>query len=197
MRSRVGDAEVLQLIDELRASGRKVTGILVRKELLLRHGVPGGVARIYRLLQGQRDSAGRTLLRQNDGPHELLEKRPEATPAAAFSKRAERLRSRILSSAKPIVWIRGIAGTGKSILLRQLTAAPARVARRVLDDPSPGDLASAISVTAGMENDTASRLIVASRPAGIVAEILMTDRVYGRVDVIHDGPSRIRFSGMS
>ena len=184
MRSRVCDAEVLQLIDELRTSGRKVTGTLVRKELLQRHGVPGGVARIYRLLQSQRDSGGRTIVRQSNGPHEL--RKEGVAAAAAFSKRAERLRSRILASDKPIVWIRGMAGTGKTTLLRRLADGPERTTRRTLDEPSPADLASAISAAREKGSDKAAPLIVASRPAGVVAEMLMTDQVYGRVDVIHD-----------
>jgi hypothetical protein len=48
---RLLDTEIQQVIDELRARSGTTTGIELRAELQRRHGHPGGVARIYRLLQ--------------------------------------------------------------------------------------------------------------------------------------------------
>jgi len=51
---RLADTEIQQVIDELRARGRTVTGLMLRAELQRRHGHRGGVSRIYRLLQQRR-----------------------------------------------------------------------------------------------------------------------------------------------
>jgi hypothetical protein len=47
---RLPDAEIQQVIDELRARRGTVTGVELRAELQRRHGLRGGVSRIYRLL---------------------------------------------------------------------------------------------------------------------------------------------------
>lgn len=47
---RLPDAPILALIDELRAKHAVLTGTRLRQELKARHGMPCGVARIYRLL---------------------------------------------------------------------------------------------------------------------------------------------------
>ena len=47
---RLPDGTILQLIGELRGQHPVLTGTRVREELARRHGTPGGVARIYRLL---------------------------------------------------------------------------------------------------------------------------------------------------
>ena len=47
---RLSDATILALIDELRTSHPALTGTQLRAELKARHGTPGGVTRIYRLL---------------------------------------------------------------------------------------------------------------------------------------------------
>jgi hypothetical protein len=51
---RLPDAEVLQVIDELRARHGTITGLELRAELQRRRGHRGGVTRIYRLLQQRR-----------------------------------------------------------------------------------------------------------------------------------------------
>jgi hypothetical protein len=51
---RLPDAEILQVIDELRARHGTITGLELRAELQRRHGHRGGVTRIYRLLQQRR-----------------------------------------------------------------------------------------------------------------------------------------------
>jgi len=48
---RLADSQVLELIDDLRGRHARLTGTLLREELRRRHGTPGGVSRIYRLLQ--------------------------------------------------------------------------------------------------------------------------------------------------
>lgn len=45
------DATIGSLIREFVEQGKAVTGVSVRKELRLRFGKPGGVSRIYRLIQ--------------------------------------------------------------------------------------------------------------------------------------------------
>ena len=47
---RLPDATILHLIEELRAQHAVLTGTRLREELQARHGTPGGVSRIYRLL---------------------------------------------------------------------------------------------------------------------------------------------------
>ena len=47
---RLSDAAILALIDELRTRHPALTGTQLRAELKARHGTPGGVTRIYRLL---------------------------------------------------------------------------------------------------------------------------------------------------
>jgi len=47
---RLPDATILQLIEDLRAQHPVLTGTRVREELARRHGIRGGVARLYRLL---------------------------------------------------------------------------------------------------------------------------------------------------
>ena len=44
------DAAILAVIDELRAQHAVLTGTRLREELKVRHGIPCGVSRIYRLL---------------------------------------------------------------------------------------------------------------------------------------------------
>jgi len=47
---RLPDATIISLIEELRAQHAVLTGTRLREELQARHGTPGGVTRIYRLL---------------------------------------------------------------------------------------------------------------------------------------------------
>jgi len=47
---RLPDATIISLIEELRAQHVVLTGTRLREELQARHGTPGGVTRIYRLL---------------------------------------------------------------------------------------------------------------------------------------------------
>ena len=47
---RLPDATILQLIEELRTQHAVLTGTRLREELQARHGVRGGVTRLYRLL---------------------------------------------------------------------------------------------------------------------------------------------------
>jgi hypothetical protein len=51
---RLPDAAILALIDELRSERTALTGMALRAELRRRHGTPGGVSRIYRLLASSR-----------------------------------------------------------------------------------------------------------------------------------------------
>ena len=47
---RLPDTTILSLIDELRSQHAVLTGTRLRAELKARHGTPGGVTRLYRLL---------------------------------------------------------------------------------------------------------------------------------------------------
>jgi hypothetical protein len=48
---RLPDATILSLIEELRTQHAVLTGTRLREELQARHGSPGGVSRLYRLLR--------------------------------------------------------------------------------------------------------------------------------------------------
>ncbi len=95
--------------------------------------------------------------------------------------RARELYARIRSSTAPIVWIVGIAGTGKSLLLASLQRLARRDARTrwtFLDAPAPEQLAAHL---AGGEDGAARRVIVASRPLEAAAGPLLRRVMYGEV----------------
>jgi len=104
--------------------------------------------------------------------------------ALSLSRRDERLVSRILASVSPVVWINGIAGTGKTRLLlalrRALAASDGRRRPVILDDPDSASLQSA-QPGAGPR-----KFVVASRPTGAAAAVLRKPRMYGLVELIDD-----------
>jgi DNA-binding CsgD family transcriptional regulator len=98
-------------------------------------------------------------------------------------RREERLIKRIQGSSKPIVWINGMAGAGKTRLLKALRAVssgrdPMRTV--VLDDPDRQSLESVMPAVGRQ------RVIVASRSTGPAAVVLRKPRMYGDVEVIED-----------
>jgi len=112
-----------------------------------------------------------------------------------WARRFDRLCRRLGLTAKPIVWLCAMPGSGKSRLLVELEkcATDTNAADKhaignfaavlnfgdwvLLDDPSPETLRAAL---------TGRRLLVASRSSSEAAQSLLTPRRYGGVDVIDE-----------
>ena len=76
---RLPDATILQLIEELRAQQAVLTGTRLRQELQARHGVRGGVTRLYRLLhQATQPQPARPLIHPLPSPLTLPNCRPDS-----------------------------------------------------------------------------------------------------------------------
>jgi LuxR family maltose regulon positive regulatory protein len=106
-----------------------------------------------------------------------------------------RLCARVLKSCQPIIWIAGIAGSGKTRLLRQLSQRIGREpagAYLLFDDPTADVLGSAMASLDSVSEHPARHLVVAARPAGAVSRALLAARLYGGVDVIDDGDLFLR-----
>ena len=104
-----------------------------------------------------------------------------------MGRRFARLCRRIGSTTQAIVWLRGMPGTGKSRLLLEMVrhAAAMPVEHWVLlDDPSPEALRHALAARG--VSGRSRRFLVASRSRGAVADVLLTPRLYGEVDLIED-----------
>lgn len=118
-----------------------------------------------------------------------MSRRTSGIARTLLERRIRRLTERVEAGSAPIIWIRGIAGSGKTRLLRQLEqhagGAPRRSGTRVrwslLDDPRPEDLEPAL---AGIRQG--HRLVVATRPDAAAANVLRKPHVYGLIDVIED-----------
>jgi hypothetical protein len=87
------DEQILALITELRTRHPALTGLRLREELKLRHGTPGGVSRIYRLL-GKATAPSPALPEAtpapvNDLPTEVTELRAELQLALERATLAE------------------------------------------------------------------------------------------------------------
>ena len=104
-----------------------------------------------------------------------------------MTRRLVRLRRRILSSRRPIVWLRALPGSGKSRLLSALRAHAAFSARDwlLLDEPDATALEPVLAGLANMAEPT-QRLLVASRASDSVAAALLKSTIYGHVDVIDE-----------
>jgi DNA-binding CsgD family transcriptional regulator len=97
---------------------------------------------------------------------------PAAVRAALDSRRARGSRGR---GCPPVVWLRGIAGTGKSELLRRLRCDKAVT----LDNPTPAKLRGALA-------NKSRAMVVASRPSTIADHELLSSRMYGDVVMVED-----------
>jgi LuxR family maltose regulon positive regulatory protein len=106
-----------------------------------------------------------------------------------------RLCARVLESCQPIIWVAGIAGSGKTRLLQQLSQRvrhePAN-AYLIFDDPTADVLSSAMGSLCGPSSAPTRRLVIASRPGGAVSRALLAPRLYGSVDVIDDADLFLR-----
>jgi hypothetical protein len=107
-----------------------------------------------------------------------------------LARRTERIRKRVLASCKPIVWITGVAGTGKTQILQALRkklerGSGARV-WTLLDDPDTEHLESALVSVRSADRGRQRRMVVATRPNAAAANVLRKPRVYGLVEVIED-----------
>jgi ATP/maltotriose-dependent transcriptional regulator MalT len=107
-----------------------------------------------------------------------------------LARRTERISKRVLASCKPIVWITGVAGTGKTRILQALrkklkrgSSAPVWT---LLDDPDAEHFESALTFVGSGDRDRQRRIVVATRPNGAAVAALRKPRVYGLVEVIED-----------
>ena len=101
-----------------------------------------------------------------------------------WSHRDQRLLRRIVDSPAEIVWLRGIAGSGKSRLLATLATDRRCRDTRFLDGPTAAELRAVLSV---LRRPTCGpALVVASRINDGVAGALLTARIYGTVDTVAD-----------
>src|SRR6185437_15737588 len=98
-------------------------------------------------------------------------------PPASVTAALDQCRSRGSRAGclPPVVWLRGIAGTGKSELLRGL----GRGKTVTLDNPTPSKLRMALANRSGA-------MVVASRPNTATDQELLSSRVYGHVVVVED-----------
>lgn len=89
--------------------------------------------------------------------------------------RLGRLAAAVCAGSTPIVWARGVAGAGKTELLRSLS----RSDLCVLDNPTPAELRATLAAQP-------RRLLVAARPNGELDQELLAKRLYGQVALIED-----------
>lgn len=95
-----------------------------------------------------------------------------------------RLLRRIDGSTADIIWLRSIAGTGKSRLLAGLAAERRWRHAALLDAPDAGKLRLALATL--QRPVRGPPLVVASRVSDAVAGALLAARMYGTVDVVGD-----------
>ena len=137
---RVTEPAIHAVIRDLAETGARVTGVAVRDELSKRHGVRGGVARIYRVLQAFRRERA-ALLRPglraevgSDGPDVQATLRAERAEARErvhqerWARETDALRTRLAgleSAARDLE----IAQQRVTDLARALASAHARISR--------------------------------------------------------------------
>ena len=110
-------------------------------------------------------------------------------------RRLQRLCRRLRQVRAPIVWLRAMPGSGKTRLIDELQtgASASRFADwTLLDQPSAAGLQTELEVLGGRA-DRADRvglarahLLVASRINDVVADGLLTSRMYGAVEIIDE-----------
>jgi DNA-binding CsgD family transcriptional regulator len=107
--------------------------------------------------------------------------------ATPLTRRVARIARRVVASPHPMVWLRGMPGSGKSRMLRDLEAQvqfPAH-AWRFVDEPGAATLATLVS-RAGMRSASGQRVVIASRATGETADALIESVLYGRVDIVDE-----------
>lgn len=110
-----------------------------------------------------------------------------------MARRLARLAARVSATSHPIVWLRAMAGSGKSRLLQDLErhAAFATGDWLLLDEPNPASLASLAARNDSDSGELAAaasrpRVLIASRATGAMAEALIQPTLYGRVDIVDE-----------
>src|SRR5882757_197664 len=81
-------------------------------------------------------------------------------------------------------------GTGKTRVLGELARRAAALRGEnwvLLDNPSPELLRAQLAACGGLKDPAGRRLLIASRSSSGLADLLLTPRLYGFVDVIDDG----------
>jgi hypothetical protein len=128
----VSDAEVLALIRELAGEGAPPSGVQLRAELRRRHGVRGGVARIYRLLRAAEEGTRAPppdLQRELDAARErarLAEFREEAHQLH-WAREVDGLRTRLVEAERLAARARALEEQNLE-LRRRLQSAELRLA---------------------------------------------------------------------
>jgi DNA-binding CsgD family transcriptional regulator len=111
-------------------------------------------------------------------------------PGDALERCTIRLLRRLRSVKEPIIWVRAIAGSGKSQLLDALKRghlAPPFPGWVLLDDPSRAALKHALADFVPESAGATHRLVIASRPNSAIDTLLLRQRMYGRIAIIGDG----------
>jgi DNA-binding CsgD family transcriptional regulator len=106
-----------------------------------------------------------------------------------MQRRLHRLRTRIGSTTKPIVWLRAGPGTGKTRLMTALRDRDGPVASNswtLLDAPDAAGLRAKLNELALTGGHSQRRMLVASRPGDGADEVLLKPRIYGRIEILGD-----------
>lgn len=107
-----------------------------------------------------------------------------------LERRLQRLRRHIAGTTRPIVWLRGVAGAGKSRLTRTLAGDADGAPWTFLDDPSPDGLRAHLArygqVGGKLGRHSARRLLIATRSSSAAAGLLQRPEVYGQIDLIDE-----------
>ena len=105
---------------------------------------------------------------------------------ALLERRLQRLRRHIAGTTRPIVWLRGIAGAGKSRLIPALIGAADRASWTLLDDPSSVALRAQLDRHTQLGGNLVRRLLVATRTTSTAASLLQKPGAYGQIDLIDE-----------
>jgi hypothetical protein len=107
--------------------------------------------------------------------------------AAPLARRLARLARRVSTSRHSIVWLRAMAGAGKSRLLRDLEQHKsfAGCDWRFLDDPDAAALVALGIGDVGI-GKPGPRVVIASRTTSDVADALLESTLYGHVDIVDE-----------
>lgn len=107
---------------------------------------------------------------------------------AVDQRRRDRLLDRIGRAAAPVVWLRGMAGSGKSRILRAFAEAGGRNEGWRLFDVEPHDQDDPRELVSTLRQGLAEggRALIASRPSPVVQRTLLRSAAYGQILLIGD-----------
>lgn len=106
-----------------------------------------------------------------------------------LSRRFERLQARLLETDKPIVWLRAIAGAGKTRLLRAMLRGPhASVFSRwaVFDGEYLEGVGDELADRTTLQGAEQPKVIVVTRPGGPLEPLFAKPNAYGLLETITD-----------